>query len=85
MNELTKDFTDDDLRVFSARLRQSLPAYADPVTAASLRTKFRYIFDDDGAAAADDRVRPRRTGPQHEPRPAERGDGHAIGVGGGEK
>ncbi|HSK21196.1 MAG TPA: MBL fold metallo-hydrolase [Longimicrobiales bacterium] len=37
----------DDLRVFSARLRQSLPAYADPVTATSLRTKFRYIFDDD--------------------------------------
>lgn len=37
----------DDLRVFSARLRQSLPAYADPITAASLRTKFRYIFDAD--------------------------------------
>jgi phosphoribosyl 1,2-cyclic phosphate phosphodiesterase len=37
----------DDLRVFSARRQQSLPAYADPVTAASLRRKFRYIFDDD--------------------------------------
>ena len=35
----------DDLRVFSARMRQSLPAYADPVTAASLRRKFNYIFD----------------------------------------
>jgi phosphoribosyl 1,2-cyclic phosphate phosphodiesterase len=37
----------DDLRVFSARLKHSLPAYADAVTAASLRRKFRYIFDDD--------------------------------------
>ncbi|HUF51860.1 MAG TPA: MBL fold metallo-hydrolase [Longimicrobiales bacterium] len=37
----------DDLRVFSARLRQHLPAYADPVTAASLRRKFNYIFDPD--------------------------------------
>ena len=37
----------DDLRVFSARLRQSLPAWADPVTAASLRRKFHYIFDPD--------------------------------------
>jgi phosphoribosyl 1,2-cyclic phosphate phosphodiesterase len=36
----------DDLRVFSARLRQRLPAFADPVTARSLRTKFAYIFDD---------------------------------------
>ncbi|HEX2168365.1 MAG TPA: MBL fold metallo-hydrolase [Longimicrobiales bacterium] len=35
----------DDLRVFSARRKQSLPAYADPVTAASLRRKFSYIFD----------------------------------------
>jgi phosphoribosyl 1,2-cyclic phosphate phosphodiesterase len=35
----------DDLRVFSARLKQYVPAYADPVTAASLRRKFRYIFD----------------------------------------
>jgi phosphoribosyl 1,2-cyclic phosphate phosphodiesterase len=35
----------DDLRVFSARLRQHVPAYADPVTAASLRRKFDYIFD----------------------------------------
>jgi phosphoribosyl 1,2-cyclic phosphate phosphodiesterase len=35
----------DDLRVFSARLRHSLPAYADPVTASSLRRKFDYIFD----------------------------------------
>ncbi|HEX6134716.1 MAG TPA: MBL fold metallo-hydrolase [Longimicrobiales bacterium] len=35
----------DDLRVFSARLRQNLPAHADPVTAASLRRKFQYIFD----------------------------------------
>ena len=37
----------EDLRVFSARMKQSLPAYADPVTAASLRGKFRYIFDHD--------------------------------------
>lgn len=37
----------DDLRVFSARRRQSLPAYADPLTAASLRRKFHYIFDAD--------------------------------------
>jgi phosphoribosyl 1,2-cyclic phosphate phosphodiesterase len=35
----------DDLRVFSARLKQYVPAYADPVTAASLRRKFTYIFD----------------------------------------
>jgi phosphoribosyl 1,2-cyclic phosphate phosphodiesterase len=37
----------DDLRAFSARLRQPLPAFADPVTAASLRSRFRYIFDPD--------------------------------------
>jgi phosphoribosyl 1,2-cyclic phosphate phosphodiesterase len=37
----------DDLRVFSVRLRQRVPAFADPVTAASLRRKFAYIFDDD--------------------------------------
>jgi phosphoribosyl 1,2-cyclic phosphate phosphodiesterase len=37
----------DDLRVFSVRLRQRVPAFADPVTAASLRNKFSYIFDDD--------------------------------------
>jgi phosphoribosyl 1,2-cyclic phosphate phosphodiesterase len=37
----------DDLRVFSARQRRSLDAWADPVTAASLRRKFRYIFDAD--------------------------------------
>jgi phosphoribosyl 1,2-cyclic phosphate phosphodiesterase len=36
----------DDLRVFSVRLRQHVQAYADSVTAASLRRKFRYIFDD---------------------------------------
>lgn len=36
----------DDLRVFSARLRQHVPAYADPATAASLRRRFPYIFDD---------------------------------------
>ena len=35
----------DDLRVFSARLKQHVPAWADPVTAASLRRKFTYIFD----------------------------------------
>ena len=35
----------DDLRVFSARARQHLPAFASPETAASLRTKFAYIFD----------------------------------------
>jgi phosphoribosyl 1,2-cyclic phosphate phosphodiesterase len=35
----------DDLRVFSARLRQHVPAYADPDTAAALRRKFSYIFD----------------------------------------
>lgn len=37
----------DDLRVFSARLRQHVPAYADPVTEASLRRRFTYIFDPD--------------------------------------
>jgi phosphoribosyl 1,2-cyclic phosphate phosphodiesterase len=37
----------DDLRVFSVRMRQRVPAYADPVTAASLRRKFNYIFDPD--------------------------------------
>ena len=35
----------DDLRVFSARMHQHVSAYADPVTAASLRRKFTYIFD----------------------------------------
>jgi phosphoribosyl 1,2-cyclic phosphate phosphodiesterase len=35
----------DDLRVFSVRMRQRLPAFADPVTARSLRRKFSYIFD----------------------------------------
>jgi phosphoribosyl 1,2-cyclic phosphate phosphodiesterase len=35
----------DDLRVFSVRLRQRVPAFADPITAASLRRKFSYIFD----------------------------------------
>jgi phosphoribosyl 1,2-cyclic phosphate phosphodiesterase len=35
----------DDLRVFSVRMRQRVPAFADPVTAASLRRKFSYIFD----------------------------------------
>jgi phosphoribosyl 1,2-cyclic phosphate phosphodiesterase len=35
----------DDLRVFSARLRQGVAAFADPDTAAALRSRFRYIFD----------------------------------------
>jgi phosphoribosyl 1,2-cyclic phosphate phosphodiesterase len=35
----------DDLRVFSARKRQPLDAYADPATAAALRSRFAYIFD----------------------------------------
>ncbi len=35
----------DDLRVFSARMRRSLPAFADPVTATFLRRTFSYIFD----------------------------------------
>jgi phosphoribosyl 1,2-cyclic phosphate phosphodiesterase len=35
----------DDLRVFSARLRKPLPAWADRSTAEFLRTKFAYIFD----------------------------------------
>jgi phosphoribosyl 1,2-cyclic phosphate phosphodiesterase len=35
----------DDLRVFSARLGQHVPAFADPVTEQSLRRKFSYIFD----------------------------------------
>lgn len=35
----------DDLRVFSARLGQHVRAFADPVAAASLRSKFTYIFD----------------------------------------
>ena len=36
----------DDLRVFSVRRDQHVRAYADAVTAESLRRKFRYIFDD---------------------------------------
>jgi phosphoribosyl 1,2-cyclic phosphate phosphodiesterase len=36
----------DDLRVFSARLRQRVPAFADPITARSLRARFAYIFDE---------------------------------------
>lgn len=35
----------DDLRAFSARARRSLPAFADPATAAFLRRTFAYIFD----------------------------------------
>lgn len=35
----------DDLRVFSARLRRPLHAYADPISAEQLREKFSYIFD----------------------------------------
>lgn len=37
----------DDLRVFSARTRQGMPAFADAATAGSLRRRFRYIFDSD--------------------------------------
>lgn len=37
----------DDLRAFSVRLHHRVPAFADPVTAASLRRKFKYIFDPD--------------------------------------
>ena len=47
----------DDLRVFSARLRQRLPAFADPVTARSLRARFAYIFDE-SAAPPDGTTRP---------------------------
>jgi phosphoribosyl 1,2-cyclic phosphate phosphodiesterase len=35
----------DDLRAFSVRMHQRVPAFADPVAAASLRRKFSYIFD----------------------------------------
>jgi phosphoribosyl 1,2-cyclic phosphate phosphodiesterase len=35
----------DDLRVFSARQRRPLVAWADPLSAAALREKFAYIFD----------------------------------------
>lgn len=37
----------DDLRVFSARMRRPVDAYADPHTADFLRSKFTYIFDPD--------------------------------------
>lgn len=37
----------DDLRVFSARMHQYVPAFADPATARSLRRRFGYIFDSD--------------------------------------
>lgn len=37
----------DDLRVFSARARQPLEAWADPETARQLRTRFDYVFDPD--------------------------------------
>jgi phosphoribosyl 1,2-cyclic phosphate phosphodiesterase len=37
----------DDLRVFSARMRRPLAAWADPATAATLRQKFAYIFDEE--------------------------------------
>jgi phosphoribosyl 1,2-cyclic phosphate phosphodiesterase len=36
----------DDLRVFSARMRRPLTAWADAATAATLRRKFDYIFDE---------------------------------------
>ncbi|CAN5805857.1 MBL fold metallo-hydrolase [soil metagenome] len=35
----------DDLRVFSVRMNQRVPAFADPITVRSLRRKFAYIFD----------------------------------------
>jgi phosphoribosyl 1,2-cyclic phosphate phosphodiesterase len=35
----------DDLRAFSVRLRQHVTAFADPVTARSIRKRFNYIFD----------------------------------------
>lgn len=35
----------DDVRIFSARQRRPLPAFADPATAHRLRTGFPYIFD----------------------------------------
>jgi len=35
----------DDVRIFSLRARQPLPAFADPATAHRLRTTFPYIFD----------------------------------------
>jgi phosphoribosyl 1,2-cyclic phosphate phosphodiesterase len=37
----------DDLRVFSARQRRALPAWADATTVAYLQDKFAYIFDPD--------------------------------------
>jgi phosphoribosyl 1,2-cyclic phosphate phosphodiesterase len=37
----------DDLRVFSVRDRRQVTAWADAATAASLRTRFGYIFDPD--------------------------------------
>ena len=37
----------DDLRVFSARMRRPLAAWADPATADTLRRKFAYIFDEE--------------------------------------
>jgi len=35
----------DDVRIFSLRGRQPVPAFADPATAHRLRTAFPYIFD----------------------------------------
>jgi phosphoribosyl 1,2-cyclic phosphate phosphodiesterase len=35
----------DDVRIFSARQRRALPAFADPAAAHHLRTAFPYIFD----------------------------------------
>jgi phosphoribosyl 1,2-cyclic phosphate phosphodiesterase len=35
----------DDVRIFSLRGRQPVPAFADPTTARRLRTAFPYIFD----------------------------------------
>ncbi len=37
----------DDLRVFSARMRRPLTAYADATSAVIMRRKFDYIFDQD--------------------------------------
>lgn len=42
----------DDLRAFAIRAQRRIPCYMDPVTSASLRARFRYIFESEGGYPA---------------------------------
>ncbi len=42
----------DDLRAFAIRMRRRIPCYMDAATSASLRRRFRYIFESEGGYPA---------------------------------